>query len=106
MQRAEERKMKFNAKSQSKAAEFRNSDVTVLSDSDHGKKVTISIKRKGIDSSPAKREPPKCDEDEPSDDYMDIDEQPKPKGKPAGKSTVVRFEEPPKDEEDIESGRQ
>ena len=102
VQRAEERKKKFNAKSQSKMAEFRNSDVTVLSDTDNDNKVTISIRKKGIDSESAKREPPQCDEDEPSD-YMDIDEQPKPKGKTAGKSTVVRFEEPPK-REDRESG--
>ena len=37
---------------------------------------------------------------------MDVEEQPKPKGKTAGKSTVVRFEEPSKGEEDGESGHQ
>ena len=95
VKRAEEGKKKLNAKSQSKAAESRNSDVTVLSDTGHGKKVTIAIRREAV----------KCDEDEPSD-CMDVDEQPKPKGKTAGKSTVVRFEEPPKDEEDRESGHQ
>ena len=46
------------------------------------------------------------DAEEPPDVEM-VEEQPsvkpKPKGKAAGKSTAVRFEEPPKDEEDKET---
>ena len=63
--------MKFNAKSQSKLAEAQYTDVTVLSDTEAGKKVTMSIKRKGVDRPRAEDLPPnragKCDEDEPSD---------------------------------------